>query len=162
MSAGLALGPHGSTPALHVLVLSVPADLHEFRGVLIADASARLGEWSGRSVGVVQVRTPSHLVVAFLDVAGRKDLTQLERAADGSGVYAMPVAADETDTPLVRICGFRDMLAEAATLRRLTAREFTEAVAGLREELRGPRSLAALPPLIPRFKSVSVNVCMPL
>lgn len=160
LSADPARGSAGL--GLEVLLLSVPPDLHEFQGVVLAECSARLSAWKESALGLVKLRTSSQVVLAVLDVAGRRDLARLERAARGSGVYAMTVAAGQRATPVLRIHGFRDMLSEAAGLRRLTAKEFTAAIADLRAELRETRDHWCLRSAAEQVKTLTINVTQPL
>jgi hypothetical protein len=149
----------GDIPALEVLAVSVPPGMHEFQGVLLAESSASFRKWKDSGVGLVKVRTPSQVALALLDLAGRQDLAKLERAANESGVYAMPIAAGDPATPLVRIRGFREMLSEAAGLRRLSAQELTEAIVDFRAELRGPYNLLSAYPGAERVCGLTISVC---
>jgi hypothetical protein len=102
-------------------------------------------------------------VLTVCDVAGHTELGTLAGAASDGRLYAMPVAAELEDvTPLVPIYGVRDMLVEAAAVRPLTAKEFTEAIADLRADLREPNTFSELSGFEQALDSLTVNVCLPM
>lgn len=111
----------------------------------------------------VTLRTPSHLLAACVDVAGHTDYDRLKAAASDGRLYAMPVAEELSEvTPLVPIYGVKDMLVEAAAARRLAAREFTQAVADLRADLRRPQGFSEVSPFEQRVGCLVINVCLPI
>ena len=163
LSVHIAIGSSARRPDMAALILSVPASLHADFGMRVASCSARWRNWHDTGVGCVTLRTPTHLAVAVLDVAGHTESDRLKAAASDGCLYAIPVAEELAEvTPLVPIYGFRDMLVEAAAARRLTAREFTQAVADVRADLRRPQGFSELSPFEQQVDSLIVNVCMPI
>jgi hypothetical protein len=54
------------------------------------------------------------------------------------------------------------MLVEAVAAPRLTAREFTEAIADFRADLRRPEGFSQISPFEDRVACLCVNVCLPI
>lgn len=151
-------------PGWHTIMLAVPESMH--RNVVDTyppvRANAALVPWADSGIGLMVVHAASDAVLAVVDLAGRLDLTELQAAA-GRGKLRVGIAsdADPNVTPLVRAAGFPEALAEARTLRRLTARELAEAVGTVRALLRGPsaHALLGIPPGLPRLDTLTVNAC---
>jgi hypothetical protein len=163
LSVNIAIGSSARQPDLAALVLSAPASLHGDFGMRVATCSARWRKWNDAGVACVSLRTPTHLVAAVLDVAGNTHFDRLKAAASDGCLYAMPVAEEMAQvTPLVPIYGFRDMLVDAAAARRLTAREFTQAITDLRAELRRPDGWFEFSAFDQRVDCLTVNVGIPI
>ncbi|MDM0076883.1 hypothetical protein QTH90_20915 [Variovorax sp. J2P1-59] len=96
-------------------------------------------------------------------MAGRSDLESLEISAVDCRLYALLVGQSRPGmAPLVPIRGFSELLSETEELRRLTESEVFDAVAGLREDLRGPKACSVLMlPGAQRLKSLTITVCQP-
>lgn len=155
--------PPTADTAMHSILLAVPASMH--RSVLEERppirATAVLAPWVARGgVGLLAVSTAVDAVVAVVDIAGRSDLAELQVAAR-RGRLSIGISSDEDPavTPLVDVAGFADALAEARSLRRLSARELVEATAEVRSLLRGPAGRAFLGSSTAKLDSLTINVC---
>jgi hypothetical protein len=126
-------------------------------------ALASFLRWHDTGVGLIVLSSQQHAVATVWDIAGRTDLGKLRQAASAGKPCAVLVATGEPEfKPWVRLRGLVEAIDDAQKVRRLSAKEFTTAIEGLRGLLRSD----ALHPILrlPRedLRSLTLDICQPL
>jgi hypothetical protein len=152
-------------PELQVLQVSVPPDL---LWAACAPSSAKLLasflHWRDSGIVIITFTIAGEGLVVALDLAGRTDLQALQTASQEDRIAATLCFADEPEvSPMRKVVGVHEALAEASMHRRLVERELMAAIEDLRCILRtdGVFGLLGLPPREDLLKSVTLNVCLP-
>lgn len=152
--------------SLEALVQPVPLAVLDLVGRMRYPAafwavSMPVGETS--AAGLLILHVDGHAVVSVLDLAGRSDLEALEMATADCRLCAQLVNEQQPRmAPIVPVRGFKELLSELAGMRRLAAKEVVDAVANLRQVLRGSDAWSLLMlPEAQRLRSISVTLCQP-
>jgi len=151
-------------PELQVLQVSVPPDLlWAACNAASPRAVASFLPWRDSGIGVITLTKADEALVVVMDLAGRADAVALRDASAEDRVAAALCTEKELEIcPLLKVVGVSEALAEAASHRRLAAREVVEAIEDLRWILRTDAVFPLLGLMPTRLKSLTLNVCQPL
>lgn len=150
---------------VEMLLASVPESLHRKVGAgATTHASMLFLPWGTTGgVGIVNLVAGDDVLVALMDIAGRTDLEHLIAADIARAVELTVCSKDEMDMcPSVRLAGAAAAVTEAETRRRMSAKEFQEAIADVRWLLRTSAVFPFLAAERKEFSSITLNVVQPL
>lgn len=156
-------GP-GVVLQFQALLASVPESLRrKVSAGLASRASMQFLPWATSGVGVVTLVAGDDALVAFMDIAGRKDLHHLLLADVEGCVKLTACAIDALEMcPSVPVVGAGAAVQEAERRRRLSGREFQEVVEAVRWLLRSNSAFPLLGAEPRELSSLTINVVQPL